>query len=210
MHLVLRNCWNPSISPINFLFTENVHSCLKAAMSGHSGDPQVHPLAQSRVKENKLLRIVSSVNILKNWEICNIAGPPIPLLVQAHSGILFPYVKQSLLNFSSCPLLLNLTSGTTEMSLAHFSRILKQHWPHDPLPMTVITPLSTQYWFCSSQTVRSGRDVSSNVQASISLLTCEYNWLYLPLSFSLFVLLSNGFNSFWFCFWTLAFSLSFL
>lgn len=75
----------------------------------------------------------------------------------------------------------------------------------------VITPLSTGYCFCSqSGAVRSSRAVNSNVQAPISSLTCEYNWLYLPLSSSLFALLRNALNSFWFCFWTLAFCLSFL
>lgn len=72
----------------------------------------------------------------------------------------------------------------------------------------VITPLSTWYCFYSCQAVRSSRAVNSNVQASISLLTCEYNQLHLPLSSSLFALLRNGFNRFWF--WTLAFCLSFL
>lgn len=183
-------------------------------MAGWSGDPQVHLLAQSRVKENNLLRTVSSwlwipwtyeesLKLLDNLFLC------LSSLTEELTFLIFSRLYCTSVH-AHC------SSPCHQALLRWVWLIFQESWTRINL-MTpsqwqcVITPLSTWYCFCSqSGAVRGSRAVNSNVQAPISSLTCEYNWLYLPLSSSLFALLRNALNSFWFCFWTLAFCLSFL
>lgn len=169
--------------------------------------------AQSRIRENKLLRAASSWpeypeelrNLYKFWANCSTACP----LSQWNSLFLWKveFIVLQFMPIASHPatrqhwdesgsFFKNLEAGLTSWPPPN-DTVLSLHWAHG----IVFAPVSA---------VRSSRAVNSNVQASISLLTSEYNWLYLPLSSSLFALLSNGFNSFWFSFWTLAFCLSFL